>query len=360
MPESRIMHKKETMNYNPGIDLSPNTKMALSFTMWIVLLMVSVRMLWKIPVPLFVFINLMFLAVSFVYWTFNHNCENIGFKQVIQIMFLWAITTSSILTLVYNVDRGGWNWFKLTGYNLTIAENFNEMVELSPDEIVNHYGMFTYDPREPSILRLKKGDYEITRTIVLPKNLRVYIEPGAILRFGVGCSLISYSPIDARGTATEPIVFTAKSKWLKWGAVGIVQTEKSIFEYVLFEHGRQAEVNGHQFLAGLSVIESDIEISNCHFRHMYGKDAVNVQKGQVSIKNNHFQNTFRDGLDVDGGAGEIHDNEFIDCGDEGLDLSQNDQLSVFNNKILDERGGRIGAEVNLDEIKLTNITGYLN
>ena len=61
---------------------------------------------------------------------------------------------------------------------------------------------------------------------------------------------------------------------------------------------------------------------------------------------------------LDGGRGEVSRNRFVNCGDEGIDASQNDALQVHDNVVLDRRGGRIGAERNLEAILTHNRRGY--
>jgi hypothetical protein len=97
-----------------------------------------------------------------------------------------------------------------------------------------------------------------------------------------------------------------------------------------------------------------VEVTNSQFLHACGKDAMYVKQGQVLIHNNVFRRSFKDGLDLDGGAGQVSYNLFLNCGDQGIDLSLNDSLKVFGNKIIDSNGGRIAADVNLEVIKLQN------
>ncbi|NIV92208.1 hypothetical protein GWN42_05240 [candidate division KSB1 bacterium] len=283
----------------------------------------------------------------------------VGGGRISVLLLSWLLFSGFVLGMVYHVDKAGWNWFKLTGYDTTLPEDHSELLDLTPQEWIKHFPMFSYDPKDDRLV-LKKGEYEIDATIVVPGETLLKMEPGTNLRFHAGRSLISHSPIFAQGTEADPIVFTAQNKWLKWGAVGLVKTKKSVFDHVVFEYGRRASVNGIDFLAGLSLIESDVEIRNCRFLNMFGKDAVNVRFANALIKNNIFKNAYKDGVDCDGATGEISDNEFINCGDEGIDLSENFNIRVYNNKVLDERGGRIAAENDLREILSLNTLGYLH
>jgi hypothetical protein len=274
------------------------------------------------------------------------------------LLFFWLLITALLLGGVYYVDRGGWNWFLISGYDVTQAEDFSAAVDLPSADFVTQYPIFVRDPQEPDKLVLPRGEYIIRETIVVPRGTVLTIEPGTVLRFGAGRSLISYSPIIARGTESEPIRFTAQNKWLKWGAVGLVRAGQAVFEHVRFDHGRRALVNGLDFFGALSLIETDVEIRHSQFVDLFGKDGVNVRYGRVLIQDNLFRNTYKDGLDLDGGSGEISHNRFINCDDEGIDLSENYEVQVFENTILDRRGGRMAAENNLEALMALNTLGY--
>lgn len=252
----------------------------------------------------------------------------------------------------------GWLWFQLTGYEVTLAESYPDRIDMTVANFVAQYPFFRLDPKDATHLTLPKGDYHLRETIVVPRGTVLTIEPGSVLRFDAGRSLISYSPIIAQGTASEPILFTAYHHWLKWGVVGVVQAEQAVFEHVRFEHGRHALVNGLDFFGTLSLLETDVVIKHSEFVDLFGKDGVNARYAHVLIQDNVFRNTYKDGLDVDGGTGQISHNQFINCEDEGIDLSENDNLDVFSNTILDQRGGRLAADHYLAEILPLNTLGY--
>jgi hypothetical protein len=150
----------------------------------------------------------------------------------------------------------------------------------------------------------------------------------------VGCSLISYSPITARGTAEAPIIFTAQNKWRKWGVVAVVRAGKTVFEHARFEHGRQALINDINLPGTLSFHETEAEVRYCEFLNLEGKDGANANGGQVVFQNNVFRNCFKDGVDFDGGAGEISHNDFANCGDEAIDRGEDSQVQIFDNSIV--------------------------
>jgi hypothetical protein len=274
----------------------------------------------------------------------------------LQVIGVWFVSASTLFASVYKVDHAGWLWCRLTGYDIATMEV--QTLPTSVSEFAFQHGLFSIDPQKPNCLVVLKGEYNIDKTIVVPPNTSLRIEPGTTFRFGAGCSLISYSPIVASGTEVEPIVFRARNRWLKWGVVGIVSTGASEFKHVCFRDGRRAVVNNISFPGCLSLIDSDADICNSQFRDLFGKDALYVHRGHLTLRYSEFRNVNKDGVDLDSGTGEISHNNFINCRDEGIDLSGPEHVAVFHNTVLDPKGGRVAADHGLDEMNSLNHLGY--
>lgn len=329
------------------------------------LILGAAKLVWSIPKPLMISLGAIFLACCAVYWLLGRKIKSAiaisdMVKRAVILLASWAFLATLFLGGIYRIDRAGWLWSQVTGYDVTLAEDHANHILESPGKFVQSHPDFLLDPQDASRLVLPRGNYEFRETLVIPEGASLVIEPGTNLRFSVGRSLISYGPIIANGTESAPIRFAAIHPWLKWGVVGLFKAEKSVFNYVSFEDCRQALVNGVEFFGGLSLIESDAEIKNSQFINAYGKDAVYVRGGNVSVQDNVFQNSSKDCLDFDGGKGEINSNIFLNCGDEGIDLSANIHVRVFDNQILGPNGGKVSAENNLDEIIASNKIGSID
>ncbi len=333
-----------------------NLKLAISVTIIVVAALGVAKEIYKVPKPLLVFIGGMYLVCSAVFWGLQRKGKASAFAQLAIWLLSWSLVTSSILGVVYYFDRAGWLWFKLTGYNVTLAENLPDRLRWPVSDFVARYPFFVRDSSDSTRLIIRSGHYQVDETIVVPPGLVLIIAPGAVLQFGAGCSLISYSPIIARGMENAPIVFTAQNKWRKWGVVGVVGAGQSIFEHVRFEHGRQALVNGIDFLGALSLIDSKTEVIQSRFTSLFGKDAAQVTGGQAFFRHNIFRDCFKDGLDFDGGTGEISHNRFEHCGDEAIDVGENSRVIVFGNVIIDAKDASTkgGAKLSEKTLNTTN------
>ena len=335
----------------------PNFRAAIGVAVPMLLALWAAKQVWKIPAELSLLVAGMFVLWSVVFWGLPKAARP-GTRQIGWFLSGFAALMAIVLGAVYWFDPSAGLWLAVTGYNTAFAEDLPGSRDRSLDEFARRYPWFARDPQDASVLVLRRGEYSLDETIVIPYGGALRIEPGAVLRLAPGRSLISYGPITARGTEQAPIQFLAQCRWRDWGTVGALNAGKCVFEYVYFQNGRYARVNGTEFLAGLSLIDCDAQIVHCRFRNMSGRDAANVQRGHVLIHGSLFQDIFKDGLDLDGGSGVVRNNRFVDCGDEGLDVSENRDIEVFDNEVLDSSGGRIGADVNLEEIKSRNVLGY--
>jgi len=244
--------------------------------------------------------------------------------------------------------------FKLTGKQIEVGEDFRHLIDFPIEDFLYSIMLFSIDPDNPMHILISKDTYYINKTIIVPAGTHLTIEAGSVLRFKKGASLISYSPITARGTENEPILFVAQNEASTWGVVGLVMAGKSVFDHVKFENGNTALVNNLQFSGTLSLVDTDAEITNSEFLNLFGKDGVWVLKGDVTIRENVFKNNRVDCLDLDYGSGEISNNQFINCGDEGIDLMENYNVRIFNNIIVSAGDKGIDADNNIEKIMSLN------
>lgn len=240
--------------------------------------------------------------------------------------------------------------FKLTGKEIKVGEDFRHLVDFPVEDFSSSIMLFSIDPENSDHIIIKKDTYEINRTIVVPRGTFLTIEPGSILKFNEGASLISYSPVNAAGTESEPILFTSKDEDSSWGVVGLVEADNSVFDHVRFENGNTAVVNHQNFSGSLSLFDSDAVITNSDFLNVHGNDGVWVSRAEVTISQNVFMNNRADCLDLDFGSGEISENEFINCGDEGIDLMENFDVTVIDNIVVGAGDKGIDADNQLDLI----------
>ena len=226
---------------------------------------------------------------------------------------------------------------EINSIQLSDVSTFAHFDEISQtvDDFISMYPQFK---KSENNIILSAGTYVFNQDVVAPKNTLVRIMPGTTVYFAPGASFVSYSPVQAKGTSSQPITFRRLNPDEPWGSFGILNNNdnKSLLEYVNIDGGGSDYING-VFLSGMaSIYYSDVAISNSSFSGSASDDGLNVKYGNVTASGNIFKENSADGFDLDYASGEISNNMFLDNGNDGIDLSGSSVL-IKNNKI--ERSG---------------------
>ena len=203
------------------------------------------------------------------------------------------------------------------------------------------------------IIVIKRSTYVIDESLIIPKGYIFSIEPGTVLKFGRGVSIVAYGKIAAIGTKDEPIIFTANNQKESWGIVGLIQKEASgVFEHCLFEYGSEAYINGVYYSGMLSGYYCDIKVKRCKFQYASekkGDDAINFRDGLSTVENCYFYNNKLDAVDFDfmKKGSKIQGCYFLGNGDDSIDVSGSETL-VFNNIVekAKDKGISLGEKSN--------------
>jgi hypothetical protein len=235
------------------------------------------------------------------------------------------------------------------------------LISQSTDQFVRNYPQFFKTNARTVVLG--PGQFYFSNNVIVPKGITLTIQPGTSVSFGPGASLVSYSPIIARGSAATPIRFTGNS----WGAVGVINAHgKSIFSNTIFTGGSSSEeINGLVFTGMLSIRNSAADILNSTFLNDRDDDALHLVKAKGIVRNNRFINNNGDALDIslsndikilnnyfnkngfglnfyiNGDAinlsfssGSVMNNIIDECGDTGINISENSNFVVSGNKVV--------------------------
>lgn len=195
--------------------------------------------------------------------------------------------------------------------------------------------------RDAKTIVLPSGSYAFLNDVIVPVNLRVVIDAGTTIYLGKNVSFLSYSPIIADASKLKPIRILRASPAEAWGTFAVVnaESEKNVLNYVQFNGGSGAKINGITFTGMVAFHNSDADIKNSFFINAGDDDGLNIKYGRALIENSYFSHNFSDGIDIDfaGKETKIINNQFITNGygggGDGIDLSWSDIL-IEGNKIL--------------------------
>jgi hypothetical protein len=159
--------------------------------------------------------------------------------------------------------------------------------------------------------------------------------------------ILSYSPIYFIGTEENPIhIYSADSTGQ--GIVVMNAGQKSVLEYVNFNNLSNPSQQGWELTGAVNFYESDCRISHSIFANNRSEDGLNIIRSKFEIEHCLFQNAQSDAFDGDFTAGTISNTRFINCGNDGIDISgsQLEIQDIFISKAGD-KGISAGENSNL-------------
>jgi len=235
-----------------------------------------------------------------------------------------------------------------SNYNLSESK-FNGTFEYFNDIFLSQDQFLANHPQFKKIdgfsIVLPAGVHVFDGVTIVPKGLKLVIEPGAQLLFSPNASLIAYSAVSAVGTADSPILMQPlkPEEATPWGVFGAINTgaSKNYFNFVHINGGSSATVNGILFTSQLSLSNTLSLITNSTFENSKSDDGLHGLLGSVDIIGSVFKNVSSDGIDFDyvknskiSGSVFYNDNrEKSGLDGDGIDISGTANVVVENNKI---------------------------
>lgn len=121
-------------------------------------------------------------------------------------------------------------------------------------------------------LKAASSPYLVKSSIEVEKGKTLLVEPGVELYFEGAYNLDVYGSIQAKGTTSAPILFTAQDTTTGWKGVRIFKEQQgadsNIFEHCSFTYAWQITPDvWRDFGAMLLDTVSNVRISNCRFSH---------------------------------------------------------------------------------------------
>ena len=159
-----------------------------------------------------------------------------------------------------------------------------------------------------------------------PTHLRgtVIIDPGTKFTFAEGASLSIEGTLIAKGSITNPIIFSANDK--SWGGFYVLCKNNSEafqvdIENVLFEKARNFSRDSINLTGAFNIYNCKSKISKSIFKNNYSEDALNIVASQAELDQLQFVLTPSDALDVDHSQIVISNISLTDIGGDAIDIS---------------------------------------
>jgi len=216
------------------------------------------------------------------------------------------------------------------------AEGFSEFLEIDEDK---------------KIISIKQGFWNLNESLVIPSGYILEVKEGTTLDLLNNSTILSYSPLDFKGSKGKEIKITSTDKTGQ-GLV-VIKTKENNLEYVEFSGLKAPEKDGWILTGAVTFYESDVKLDNILFSGINAEDSLNIIRGNFEIKDTNFINSLSDCLDFDFAKGRMENTEFTNCGNDGFDFSGSfadvNNIKIYN---VGDKGVSVGENSN---ISLKNI-----
>jgi hypothetical protein len=169
-------------------------------------------------------------------------------------------------------------------------------------------------------VRIPEGTHIIDKTLTIEEGMRFIVEPGAHIDLINDASIISNSAITAMGTDEKEIKFYSSDD--SGGGIFVTNASKmSHLQYCSFESLSFPNSPLWNLSGGVNFHESEVKLSHVTFKNNRSEDALNIIRSDFTMTDSTFENTMSDAFDGDFVTGNILRCNFINSGNDGIDIS---------------------------------------
>ena len=165
-----------------------------------------------------------------------------------------------------------------------------------------------------------KGNYTFNKSVYVPRNRTLIVEPGTNVDLRNGARFISYSSVQMKGNKDNPIVFHSSDG--KGGGVvflpdgGEVNIDHSRFSNLTAGQGSSWTLTG-----AVTIYEAKVNISNSEFTNNHCEDGLNLIRCDFEMNQSEVSHTTSDGFDADFCSGTLSNSIFFNTGNDCIDFS---------------------------------------
>ncbi len=219
----------------------------------------------------------------------------------------------------------------------------------------DRFEFLTMDESSKRIL-IKPGAWRLNQNLIIPRGYQLMCGEGTRLNLSQAAMILSYSPVQFLGTEDNPIVVESADSTGQ-GFVVMSAQQKSRLEYVNFNNLSNPSQKGWELTGAVYFYESPVDISYCQFNNNRSEDGLNTVRSEVSIDQSLFSNTSSDAFDADFCKGKITNTSFVNCGNDGIDVSGS--LFELHNIIIEGAGDKgvsagENSQVTGEQFKINN------
>ena len=198
--------------------------------------------------------------------------------------------------------------------------------------VINNHKDILID-KVKGIVTFTKKNIVISSPLIIPKNYVFKIKKGTTIDIVEGGKVISYAPLNFKGTEQEPIkVFSSDKKGQ--GFLVLSDGMTSQLDFVVFDHLTNLEHGFWNVSGAVTFYESPVVLNYVTVSNNRCEDALNIVRTTFEMNNCTISNTQSDAFDGDFVKGTINSSTFKYLGNDAIDVSGSD-LIITNVKISD-------------------------
>lgn len=283
------------------------------------------------------FENKIDLPVEIHYFSYNEGKTIVpGKRLIIEPQVSLPHPSLVQLQLSPNIDLSTFSPDSLAVHYTILGLKYNKKVLVFPAEMEEKaYAELNY-PRQAA--NLEEFDFlsidEATKTIefsspycriakdlIIPGGYTVSMKSGSQIDLLNEARIISHSPFLFFGQPNDPLLITSTDSTGQ-GIVVYGCNTLSEFSYVQFENLSNISDDGWDLRGAITFYESPVNIDHCTFRNnVRGDDFLNIVRTEFKLQHTTFENTVADAFDADFCHGTIEEVEFLQIGNDAVDVS---------------------------------------
>lgn len=231
----------------------------------------------------------------------------------------WDHAIALATRVAYRVDGAQAQRLELlTPFSLSRSVSFqHDLLRSSPN--IHRYEFAEVD-RAARQITIKAGRWSIREDVIAPAGYTLVIAPGTTLDLTERAVLLSYAPLDWRGTAEQPIVITS-SDGTGQGVVVMEAGDESKLAHVRFEHLKSPQRDAWSLTGSVTFFKSPLVADHCAFVANKSEDGLNVFATRFTLRHCLFELSESDAFDADFCQGTIEDTQFLNVKNDCIDVS---------------------------------------
>ena len=201
-----------------------------------------------------------------------------------------------------------------------------------------------------------KGNYVITKPLVINRGYKVIIQEGTTLDFKSGALFYCESPIEVSGSENNKVRIISSDSSAR-GIYIHAPDGHSVMKHVEIEGIGSFGFNSWSLTGAVTFYRTNIELTNVSFKNNHSEDALNIVNSQYSLNQCHFKNVYSDAFDSDFSEGNIKNCSFNNIGNDAIDCSGSiTKISDCKMNLIGDKAvsGGENSKINCEKIKVNN------